>query len=320
MKASKMASAPDVQARYVKRNVRLARVKSQIPYWLMLLIPLTYFVLICYWPMFGLAAAFQDYRIGDPFLSVDSDWAGLKWFKYLFSRPTFPRMVRNTLTITTLNLVIAFPISIGVALILNEVRNKVVKKWASNISLLPYFISTVCVVSIVSNMFSLDGLVNSIIKRLGGDPILFMSSTKWFRPLYIGSGIWQSAGFNAVVFTAAIAGIDPTLYEAAALDGSSRWKNMIHITIPCIMPTIITMLILRLGSMMSLGAEKILLMYVPENYEVSDVLSTYLYRVGLEDNKLSLATAVGLVNAVCNVVLVVASNRVSKKVSETSLW
>lgn len=320
MKALKTGAAPIMQAIYDKRNVRLNKVKSQLPFWIMLLIPLTYFVLICYWPMFGLAAAFQDYRIGDPFVSVNSNWAGLKWFKYLFNRPTFPRMVRNTLTITMLSLVTDFPISIGIALILNEVRNKILKKWATNISLLPYFISTVCVVSIVSNMFSLDGLVNSIIKKLGGDPILFMSSSQWFRPLYIGSDIWQSAGFNAVVFTAAIAGIDPSLYEAAALDGSSRWKNMIHITIPCIMPTIITMLILRLGSMMSLGAEKILLMYVPENYEVSDVLSTYLYRVGLEENKLSLATAVGLVNAVCNVVLVVASNRVSKKVSETSLW
>lgn len=320
MKVSKTASAPIVEARYHNRKVRLARVKSQIPFWIMLLIPLAYFVLICYWPMFGLAMAFQDYKIGDPFLSMESRWVGLKWFKYLFERPTFPRMVRNTLVINFLNLLIAFPISIGVALLLNEVRNKALKKWASNISLLPYFISTVCVVSIVHNMFSLDGFVNQIIQKLGGEPILFMSSVKWFRPLFIGSGIWQTAGFNAVVFTAAIAGIDPTLYEAAALDGSSRLKNMIHITIPCIMPTIITMLILRLGSMMSLGSEKILLMYVPENYEVSDVLSTYLYRAGLEQNKFSLATAVGLVNAVCNVILVVISNRVSKKVSETSLW
>lgn len=315
-----MASAPDVQARYVKRSVRLARVKSQIPYWLMLLIPLAYFVVLCYWPMFGLATAFQDYRIGDPFLSLDSRWVGLKWFKYLFSRPNFPKLVRNTLSLTLLNLAIGFPTSIAVALLLNEVRVNWLRKWTSNITLLPYFISTVCVVAIIFNMFSLDGIVNAVVKLFGGEPILFMSSSKWFRPLYIGSGIWQNAGFNAVVFTAAIAGIDPNLYEAAALDGSSRWKNIIHITIPCIMPTIITMFILRLGGLMSVGSEKILLMYVPENYEVSDVLSTYLYRAGLEQNKLSLGTAIGLVNAVCNVILIFISNRVSKKVSETSLW
>ena len=320
MKASKMASVPKVEERYVNRKAQLAKVKSQVPFCLMMLIPLAYYVLICYWPMFGLAAAFQDYRIGDPFLSLDSNWVGIKWFKYLFSRPTFPRMVRNTLAITTLGLLIDFPISIAIALLFNEVRIKWLKKWASNVSLLPYFISTVCVISIVSNMFAMDGLVNGIIEKLGGEPILFMSSAKWFRPLYIGSGIWQHAGFNAVVFTAAIAGIDPTLYEAAALDGISRWKSVLYITLPCILPTIITMFILRLGSMMSVGAEKILLMYVPENYEVSDVLSTYLYRVGLEQNNLSLATAVGLMNAVCNVILVVASNYTSRKVSETSLW
>jgi len=317
----KNTAAPDVQVTQMGKSRRLAKIRTQIPYWVMLLIPLAFFILIRYWPMYGLTIAFQNYKIGDPFISPDSRWAGLKWFKMLVTGPNFKRMVRNTLVLNLLNIGIAFPIAILFALLLNEIRNKWFRSFVANVSLLPYFISMVVVVAILYNLFSIQGgLVNTVITKLGGEPIAFLQKSEWFRPLYIGSAIWQNTGFNAVVFTAAIAGIDPNLYEAAAIDGSNRLKNIFYITIPCIVPTIITMLLLRLGNIMSVGYEKILLMYSPAIYEVSDVLSTYSYRIGLEGQKYSLSAAVSMINSVVNVVILVISNKVTKIISETSLW
>lgn len=317
----KTVSAPDVQVRQMGKNKRLAKVRAQIPFLVMMIIPMTFFILIRYWPMYGLSIAFQNYKVGDPFISSESRWVGLKWFQMLFKNPNFIRLVRNTLALNILNILISFPLSIAFALLLNEIRVKWFRSLTANISLLPYFISTVVIVAIMYNLFSVDsGLVNTIIKKLGGEEINFLSSNQWFRPLYIGSGIWQNTGFNAVVFTAAISGIDPNLYEAAALDGSNRLKNIFYITIPCILPTIITMLLLKIGSIMSVGYEKIMLMYTPATYEVADVLSTYAYRAGLGDTKYSLSAAISLINSVVNVVLLVTANKVTKKLSDTALW
>lgn len=310
-----------MEVRQIGRNRRLARIRSQIPYWVILAVPLTYFLLIRYWPMFGLAISFQNYRIGDPFISASSRWAGLKWFRQLFRSPYFPRLVRNTLVLNLLSILISFPVAIMFALLLNEIRNRWFRSFSANISLLPYFISTVVIVAIMYNIFSVDnGLVNLAIQKLGGTKINFLAEIKWFRPLYIGSDIWQHTGFNAVVFTAAISGIDPNLYEAAALDGSNRLKNTFYITIPCILPTIIIMLLLRIGNIMTVGYEKIILMYTPGNYDVSDVLSTYAYRIGLKDQKYSLSAAISLINSVVNVVLLLSANRITRKLSSTSLW
>lgn len=317
----KTVSVPDVQIRQMGRNKRLAKIRAQIPFLVMMLIPITFFVLIRYWPMYGLSIAFQNYKIGDPFIGVESRWVGLKWFQTLAKSPNFTRLVRNTVILNVLNICISFPLAIGFALLLNEVRVKWFRSLTANISLLPYFISTVVIVAIMYNMFSVDsGLVNHVIKKFGGEEINFLSSNQWFRPLYIGSGVWQNTGFNAVVFTAAISGIDPNLYEAAAIDGSNRLKNIIYITIPCILPTIITMLLLRIGNIMSVGYEKIMLMYTPATYEVSDVLSTYAYRAGLGQTKYSLSAAISLINSVVNVVLLVTANKVTKKLSDTALW
>lgn len=311
----------DVIVTMRKKERRLAIARSQLPFWVMLIIPLSFFILFRYWPMYGLSIAFQNYRLGDPFISPDSNWAGLKWFKLLFRNPNFPRLVRNTLSLNILTILISFPVSIAFALLLNEVRVRWFRNFTANISFLPYFISTVVIVAVIYNVFSVDdGLVNIIIQKLGGEKINFLGSNEWFRPLYIGSGMWQNTGFNAVVFTAAISGIDPNLYEAAALDGSNRLKNIFYITIPCILPTIIIMLLLRIGNIMSIGYEKIILMYTPSTYEVSDVLSTYAYRAGLGDQKFSLSAAISLINSVCNVVLLVTANKITKKISETSLW
>ena len=319
MKKSVTASGEKV--RRASRLRRLAKSPTQLSYLAMLIIPVTFFILIRYWPMYGMSIAFQNYKVGDPFISPDSRWVGMQWFEMLFKNPNFGRMVRNTIVLNVLNILIAFPMAVLFTLLLNEVRIKWLRGFASNVSLLPHFISLVVIVAIMYNLFSMDsGLVNAVIEKLGGEPVNFLGSNKWFRPLYIGSAIWQSTGFNAVVFTAAIAGIDPNLYEAAALDGSNRLKNIFYITIPCILPTIITMLLLRIGNIMTVGYEKILLMYTPATYEVSDVLSTYSYRIGLEGQKYSLSAAVSLMNSVINVILLVTANRVTRKLSDTALW
>jgi len=317
----KNTAAPDVQVTQMGKSRRLAKIRTQIPYWVMLLIPLAFFILIRYWPMYGLTIAFQNYKIGDPFISPDSRWAGIKWFKMLFSNPNFGRLVRNTLILNSLSILISFPVAIGFALLLNEVRHRKFRNLTANVSLLPYFISTVVIVAIMYNVFSVDdGLVNMVIQKLGGEKVNFMGETKYFRGLYIGSEIWATTGFNAVVFTAAISGIDPNLYEAAALDGSTRLKNIFYITIPCILPTIIIMLLLKIGNIMTVGYEKIILMYTPSTYEVADVLSTYAYRAGLDNQKYSLSAAISLINSVVNVILLVSANKITKKLSNSSLW
>ena len=304
-----------------KRLRRRHLIRSQSPYFIMLIIPTLFFLLFRYWPMFGVLISFQNYKLGDPFISLSSDWVGFDWFKRLFSSPFFPRWVRNTLVLSSLNLLITFPLSIAMAVLLNEIRNKRVRKLTSNVALLPHFISTVVIVGIMFNFFSVDGgLANQIIVALGGKPIDFMGSSSWFRTMYIGSAIWQGVGFSSVVFTAAISGIDPTLYEAAAIDGSTRLKNIFKITIPCIMPTIIIMFILKMGSLMSVGYEKIILMYSPQIYETADTLSTYAYRAGILEGKYSLSAAVSLLDSVCNLILLFITNKLSKKVSDTSLW
>ena len=312
---------PKIEVRQKGGTSRLTQLRRELPYFIMMLLPTVFFLLFKYWPMFGIAIAFQNYRIGDPFISLSSRWVGLKWFKQFVSNAYFTRYVRNTLALSLLNMFISFPISILFALLLNEVRVRWMRKFVSNVSLLPHFISTVVIVGVMTNFFSIDhGVANLIIEKLGGERIDFMGSADWFRTMYTGSGIWQSTGFNAVVFTAAIAGIDPNLYEAAALDGSTRLKNIIHITLPCILPTVIIMFLLKIGSLMSVGYEKIILMYSPLTYETADVLSTYSYRVGITEQKYSLSSAISLMNSICNITLLLLANRITRKVSETSLW
>lgn len=312
---------PTASQLHTDRHRKLVQLRKETPYFVMILIPMVFFLIFCYWPMFGISLAFQNYKAGAAFFSANTQWVGFQWFERIFSNPFFGRWVRNTLLLSAYSILFAFPLSIALALLLNEIRVKWFRKLTSNVSLLPYFISTVVIISIMTNMFSVDdGIINQFIIKLGGEKINFMGSSDWFRTMYIGSGMWQSTGFNAVVFTAAISAIDPTLYEAAELDGSTRWKNIWHITIPNIMPTIIIMLILRLGSVMSVGYEKIILMYSPAVYETADTLSTYSYRAGILDGKMSLSTAIGLFNSVCNLILLVLSNWFAKRTSETSLW
>jgi len=318
---SASAPGPTAKIRRSGRSYRLVQLRKEFPYLLMMLIPTVFFLIFNYWPMFGLSMAFQNYKAGAPFFSANTDWVGFQWFERLLSNPFFGRWLRNTLLLSIYNILIAFPLSIVMALFLNEIRVRWFRKFTANISLLPYFISTVVIVGIMVNFFSVDdGVFNTLLAKLGGKKIDFMGTDTWFRTMYTGSGIWQTTGFNAVVFTAAISGIDPTLYEAAELDGCSRLKSIIRITIPCILPTIIIMLLLRIGSIMSVGYEKIILMYSPATYETADTLATYGYRAGIIDGKMSLSAAIGLFNSVCNLVLLLLSNWFAKRVSDTSLW
>lgn len=304
-----------------QKDGRLFTLKRNIPYLLMMLIPSALLLVFNYWPMIGLSMAFQNYRTGAPFLSASTQWVGMKWFETFLRNPMAGRLIRNTLLLNVYSILVSFPACIMLALTLNELRSRKLKKFATNVSMLPYFISTVVVVGIMVNFLSVDnGIINNLIASLGGAKKDFMGSTKWFRTLYVLSGVWQGTGFSAMIYTAAIAGIDPTLYEAAAIDGCSRFKCMYKITIPCIMPTIMIMLILSIGGLFSSGVDKILLMYSPAIYETADTLGTYTYRAGVIDGKISLSTAVGLFNGVCNVILLVLANWGSRKATESSLF
>ncbi|QCM12756.1 sugar ABC transporter permease [Agrobacterium tumefaciens] len=278
-----------------------------------------WFAVFLYKPMYGLVIAFQDFSI---FRGIGkSPWVGFANFVELFHNDMFVRSFWNTIKISGLGLIFAFPVPIILALMFNEVQNGVARRWAQTVVYLPHFISVVIVAGIVINFLSPSiGIVNLLLKGLGFEPIYFLTQPEWFRPIYIGSSVWKEAGFESIVYLAAIAGVSPTLYESARVDGASRWQMMWRITLPCILPTIVIMLIIRIGNLVEVGFEYIILLYRPSTYETADVVSTFIYRTGLQGTQYDLATAAGLFNAVIAFVLVYSANRISRKVSSTSLW
>ncbi len=280
---------------------------------------LIWFAVFLYKPMYGLVIAFQDFSI---FRGIEkSPWVGFANFVELFHNDMFVRSFWNTIKISGLGLIFAFPVPIILALMFNEVQNGVARRWAQTVVYLPHFISVVIVAGIVINFLSPSiGVVNLLLKGLGFEPIYFLTQPEWFRPIYIGSSVWKEAGFESIVYLAAIAGVSPTLYESARVDGASRWQMMWRITLPCILPTIVIMLIIRIGNLVEVGFEYIILLYRPSTYETADVVSTFIYRTGLQGTQYDLATAAGLFNAVIAFVLVYSANRISRKVSSTSLW
>lgn len=280
---------------------------------------LIWFAVFLYKPMYGLVIAFQDFSI---FRGIEkSPWVGVANFVELFHNDMFVRSFWNTITISGLGLIFAFPVPIILALMFNEVQNSIARSWAQTVVYLPHFISVVIVAGIVINFLSPSiGIVNLMLKGLGFEPIYFLTQPEWFRPVYIGSSVWKEAGFESIVYLAAIAGVSPTLYESARVDGASRWQMMWRITLPCILPTIVIMLIIRIGNLVEVGFEYIILLYRPSTYETADVVSTFIYRTGLQGTQYDLATAAGLFNAVIAFVLVYSANRISRKVSSTSLW
>ena len=272
-----------------------------------------------YAPMYGAQIAFRDFS---PVLGITgSKWVGFKYFIQFFKSEYFGRLIKNTLGISLYSIIVSFPIPIILALLINEVRGKFFKRSVQTVVYLPHFISAVVVVSILSALLSpSSGLINQLITAFGGTPIHFMAEPKYFKTIYVLSDIWQSAGYGSIVYMAALTGIDPSLYEAATVDGASKWDKLIHITLPGLLPTIIIMLILRMGSIFSVGYEKIMLMYNPATYETADVISTYVYRRAFESGDYSFSAAVGLFNSVINFTIIVLFNKFSKKISEVSLW
>ena len=272
-----------------------------------------------YLPMFGIVMSFQDFVPGRGFLG--SRWVGLKWFKYFVSSVYFGRLLRNTVLLSVYSLLFGMPMTILFALLLNELRSRTFKRIVQTVTYLPYFISTVIMVSILQMLLSYPrGVVNSALSALGLTEINFFQEAGWFRTLYIGSGIWQGLGWNSILYLAALTSINPDLYEAAYMDGANRLQQMWHISLPGMMNTIVTMLILSLGGIFSVGYEKVYLMYNPVTMDQADVISTYVYRTGLESMRYSYASAIGLFNSVINFAVLLLANTLSRKITEIGLW
>ncbi|OUS72747.1 sugar ABC transporter permease [Paenibacillus sp. MY03] len=300
------------------QRVRKDFAKNKLIY-LMLSPAVAYFLLFHYGPMYGMQIAFKDFAIK---LGINgSPWTGFDNFVDFFSSFYFGRILVNTILLSLYSLIFAFPAGIVLALLLNEVRKSWFKRTVQTITYMPHFISLVVVVGIMFDFLARDGLVNNVLNSLLGiEPIAFMREADWFRTLYIGSGIWQNVGWSSIIFLAAIATIDPSIYEAARIDGASRWKQTLHVTLPGIAPTIIILLILNIGQLLAVGSEKILLMYNPITYSTADVIGTYTYRKGILETNYSYAAAVGMFNAIISFTLLIIANAVSRKTSETKLW
>ncbi|MEI7027079.1 ABC transporter permease [Paenibacillus sp. y28] len=281
-------------------------------------IPFCYYALFHYWPMYGILIAFKDYNIVKGI--TGSPWVGLQHFEKFMQDAYFWKLVRNTLLINVYGLFWAFPAPIILALLLNEVKHRVFKRVVQSISYLPHFISTVVVCGMIVNFLSTDGLVNQLLKWLGMEPIKFLMLPEWFRTIFIASDIWQNVGWGSIIYLAALTAVDAELYDAANMDGAGRWRQLWNVTLPGITPTISIMLILNLGRLMSIGFEKIILLYNGSTYETADVISTFVYRRGLLGSDFSYATAVELFQAVVGLVLLYSANRISKKISQTGLW
>lgn len=278
-----------------------------------------WYIVFQYLPMYGLVIAFQDYVPSRGIM--DSRWVGLKHFRSFFTDPYFGRVVFNTLYINILMLVFAFPFPIIFALLLNEVKSGKLRKTTQTVTYLPHFVSAMVICGLMLDFGKSNGMLTGLFSSLlGSERINLFSKASYFRPLYVGMNVWQEFGWDSIIYFAALSGIDPTLYEAAMMDGASRLKRAIHITLPSIAPTIIILLILRIGNLLTLGWEKIVLLYNPMIYETADVISTYVYRRGLIMFEYSFGTAVGLFNSAINFVLLISANAVSRKVNDTSLW
>lgn len=287
--------------------------------YLLVLPIMMYFFIFCYGPMYGAIIAFKDFT---PIKGIlGSDWVGFKHFADFFSSSDFGKLLYNTLKISITNIVFGFPAPIILALLLNEVKNPVFKKSVQTLSYLPHFISLVVVCGIVKSFVAQDGIITVLLSSLGlVERADLLGFKEYFVTIYTTSGIWKEIGWGSIIYLAALSGVSQELYEAAAVDGASRLRQLFVVTLPGILPTIVVMFILRIGNIMSVGFEKIILLYNPLTYETADVISTYVYRRGLMEFNYSYSTAVGLFNAVINFLLVTTANKVSKKVNNMSIW
>ncbi|RAU91716.1 sugar ABC transporter permease [Paenibacillus sp. YN15] len=285
---------------------------------LMALPVVAWYILFHYVPMYGVIIGFKQFSPVKGILG--SPWVGLQHFQDFFNSISAWRVIRNTLLINFYQLIFGFPAPIILALLLNEIKNKAFKKTIQTVTYLPHFVSTVVICGMIIDFFAKNGLINDIIAFFGGSRTMFLVEAGWFRTIYVGTGIWQGIGWGSIIYLAALTAIDTELYEAVTIDGAGRWKQFVHITLPGIAPTIVILLIMNIGRMMSEGYEKIILLYNPSTYETADIISSYVYRRGLVEANYSFSAAVGLFNSIVNLILIVAANYTSRKVNETSLW
>jgi putative aldouronate transport system permease protein len=280
--------------------------------------PLLFFAVFRYTPMIGNVIAFRKFQPGGNVLG--EYWVGLRYVKLFLSDPTFWDVFTNTLVLGALTLLFCFPLPIVLALLLNEVRTRVLKRFVQSVSYLPHFLSIVIVAAMVFQLTSIDGTVNQLVTAVGGEPTPFLQQAEWFRTIYVSSEVWQTVGWGTILYLAALTTIDDNLYEAARIDGANRWGQIWHVTLPGIRPTMVTLLILNIGTFMSVGFEKILLLYNPLTYPTADVISTYLYRMGFQSNNFSYAAAIGLFEALIGLTLVLSANAISRRTVGASLW
>lgn len=293
-------------------------IKKYPQLYIMILPVIVFYILFSYRPMYGVLMAFQDFV---PLKGVSgSTWVGFKHFMTFFNDIYFFRILKNTVVISLTSILFCFPVPIIFALLLNEIKTKYIVKPVQTISYMPHFISMVVICGLIHDFTRDTGIITQFLLKLGIDTGTMLSKPKLFLPIYILSDIWQQTGWNAIIYLAALSSVDQQLYEAASVDGAGKWKQLIHITLPVIMPTIIIMFIMRLGSVLSVGFEKVLLLYNPGIYETADVISTYVYRKGLLEFNYSYSTAVNLFNSVVNFIMLIAANQICKKTTEYALW
>lgn len=291
--------------------------QNKLLYWLIL--PSLIFILIFnYIPMGGLIIAFQDYSFTRGIWG--SEWIGFENFTDFFSGMYFGRTLGNTLALSGLDLLFNFPAAIILALMLNEVRSARFKRTIQTVSYMPHFISMVVAAGLIKEFCDSSGVISSLAVQLGGKPQSYISQPQYFRSIFTISEIWKSVGFNSIVYLAALSGISEELYEAARIDGAGRWRQLFHVTFPGLLPTVIIMLILRCGAIMNVNFEKVLLLYSPSTYSTADIISTYVYRMGIIKQKIGFSTAVGLFNSVVSLILVLGVNKLSKMYTETSMF
>ena len=286
--------------------------------YIMILPVIIYIAVFCYKPMYGVIIAFKNFR---PAVGImDSPWVGLKHFITFFNDYYFWRILKITFSISALSILFGFPAPILLALLINEIRNTKFKRAVQTISYMPYFISMVIICGLIKTFCQSDGIITDLVVALGGERVNLLASKNWFYPIYIISNIWQNIGWDSIIYLAALAGIDQEQYEAARVDGAGRIRQIISVTLPGLMPTITILFILKMGNILNVGFEKILLLYSPTTYEVADVISTYVYRIGILDANFSYSTAIGLFNSVVNIIFLLLTNALSKKMNNSGLF
>ncbi len=299
-------------------SYRKKRIRKSLPYYVLIILPLAYLLVFRYYPMLGIQIAFRDFKVRGGIWN--SPWAGLKHFQLFFSSSASGQIIRNTFVLSLYSLFAGFPIPIVLAICLNESRSQKFKRFTQMVTYMPYFISTVVLVSMIIQFTDIStGFINQMIERLGGRSVNFMGTITYFRSLYVWTGVWQTMGYSAIVYLAALTGVPMDLYDAAKVDGASKLRRIVNIDIPYIAPTIITLFILNTGSILSVGFEKIYLMQNSINTPISEVISTYVYKLGLVNFNYSFSTAVGLFNSLVNLCMLVMVNAISRRVSQVSV-